>query len=78
MTTLKFSEIAYKDINIRFAEDDGTLGYTFNLDFKFYKNKVNLPSRKRKDLLEAACALMVNAIETYEELCKQSSQKTSN
>jgi len=69
--TKEFSRIDYKDISIDFLEDNGAIGFTFQYEGRNYGNKVIIKTRKRKELVEATVALFINAISTYEELCKK-------
>ncbi len=67
----QFSRIDYKNIGIDFLEEKGAIAYTFAYEGKNYGNKVTLKGKKRTELMEATCALFINAIETLEELCKK-------
>lgn len=67
----EFSRIDYKDISIDFMESKGFIGFAFQYEGRNYANKVAVNTRKRKELVEAIAALFINAISTYEELCKK-------
>lgn len=67
----QFSRIDYKEIGIDFLEEKGSIAYTFAYEGNNYGNKVVLGDKKRRTLMEATCALFINAISTYEELCKK-------
>lgn len=64
------SQIPYKEIEINFMEEKGFIGYSFGYRGRNYGQKVPLKSRKRPELIEALGALFINAISSYEELCK--------
>lgn len=63
------SQIKYKEIDINFMEEKGFIGYSFGYQGRNYGQKVPI-TRKRSDLIEAIGALFINAIESYENLCK--------
>lgn len=69
------SQIKYKDLDINFMEEKDYIGYSFGLDGKNYgvKVKVDLPTNKdkRARYIEAVAALFINAIDSYENLCKK-------
>jgi hypothetical protein len=66
------SQIPYKDISINFMEEKGFIGYSFGFEGRNYGQKVPVNTRKRTELIEAIGALFINAIESYENLCKKS------
>lgn len=66
-----FSRIDYKDISIDFLKQKGKLGYTFQYEGRNYGNKVEVDKKSEKALVEATVALFINAINSYEELCKK-------
>lgn len=67
----EFSQIKYKDLDISFLEEKGFIGYAFHYMGNNYANKVAIKTRKRKELAEAIATLFINAISSYEELCKK-------
>lgn len=66
-----FSRIPYKDIEIDFLKQKGFLGYTFQYEGRNYGNKVAVDKKSEKALIEATASLFINAIESYEALCKK-------
>lgn len=66
-----FSRIDYKDISIDFLKQKGKLGYTFQYEGRNYGNKVEVDKKSEKAIVEATALLFINAIETYETLCKK-------
>lgn len=64
------SQIPYKGIDINFMEEKGFIGYSFGYQGRNYGQKVPVNTRKRAELIEAIGALFINAIESYENLCK--------
>lgn len=66
-----FSRIDYKDISIDFLKQKGFIGYTFQYEGRNYGNKLAVENRSEKALVEATALLFLNAISTYEELCKK-------
>lgn len=62
------SVIPYKDIEINFMEEPGFVGYSFGFQGRNYGQKVPLDSKKRVDLINALGALIINAIESYENI----------
>lgn len=70
----KISQIPYKEIEINFLEEKGFLGYSFGFNGKNYGVKVETKS-KRKDLIEATALLIINAIQSYENLSNKPTRK---
>lgn len=66
-----FSRIDYKDISIDFLKQKGFLGYTFQYEGRNYGNKVAVDKKSEKAIVEATATLFINAIESYEALCKK-------
>lgn len=66
-----FSRIDYKDISIDFLKQKNKLGYTFQYEGRNYGNKVEVNKKSEKAVVEATATLIINAISTYEELCKK-------
>lgn len=66
-----FSRIDYKDISIDFLKQKGFLGYTFQYEGRNYGNKVAVDKKSEKAIVEATATLFINAISSYEELCKK-------
>lgn len=62
------SVIPYKEIEINFMEEPGFVGYSFGFEGRNYGQKVPLDSKKRLDLINAVGAILINAIESYENL----------
>lgn len=67
---IPFSRIDYKDISIDFLKQKGFLGYTFQYEGRNYGNKVAVDKKNEQALVEATATLFINAINSYEELCK--------
>ena len=69
------SQIKYKDLEINFMEEKDHLGYSFGFEGRNYGTKVPVEMPKTKEkralYLEAAAALFINAIDSYENLCKK-------
>lgn len=65
-----FSRIDYKDISIDFLKQKNKLGYTFQYEGRNYGNKVEVDKKNEKAIVEATATLIVNAINSYEELRK--------
>lgn len=66
-----FSRIDYKDISIDFLKQKNFLGYTFQFEGRNYGNKVEVADKTDKALIEATATLFINAISSYEALCKK-------
>lgn len=67
---MKISTFTYKGQDIEVTLNNGFLAYTLSFDGKEYGAKVKLPSRKTKDVVDHTFNLLLNAIETYEQLNK--------
>jgi hypothetical protein len=67
------SQIPYGDLNINLMEEGGFVGYSFGYNGRNYGAKVSV-TKKRKDLLEAVATLVVNAINSYENLKNDTNQ----
>lgn len=69
------SQIKYKDLDINFMEEKDHIGYSFGYEGRNYgiKVPVELPTTKEKraHYIEAVAALFINAIDSYENLCKK-------
>lgn len=69
------SQIAYKGVEINFMEEKDHIGYSFGYEGRNYGQKVpvELPTTKEKRVkyMEAVVALFINAIDSYENLCKK-------
>lgn len=65
-----FSRIDYKDISIDFLKQKGKLGYTFQYEGRNYGNSVLVDKKSEKAIVEATALLFINAISSYEALCK--------
>lgn len=66
-----FSRIDYKGISIDFLKQKGKLGYTFQYEGKNYGNKVEVNKKSEQAIVEATALLFINALDTYEALCKK-------
>lgn len=51
-------------------EEKGFIGYSFGYEGRNYGQKVPLKTKKRSELIDAIGVLFINAISSYEELCK--------
>lgn len=67
----KFSQIEYKGVDINILVEPGFLGYSFHYEGNNYGSKVPLKTKSRQELLENSFALCVQAILSFEELCKK-------
>lgn len=68
----KFSQINYKGLDINILVEPKFVGYSFHYEGNNYGSKVPLTTNKKQELLENSFALCVQAILSYEELCKKS------
>lgn len=75
------SQILYKDLEINFMETKDEVGYSFGFQGRNYgqKTKVDLPTTKakRQAYMEAIVALFINAIDSYENLKNNDTNKTT-
>lgn len=68
----KFSQINYKGLDINILVEPKFIGYSFHYEGNNYGSKVPLTTSKKQELLENSFALCIQAILSYEELCKKS------
>lgn len=66
-----FSRVDYKDVSIDFLKQKGKLGFAFQYEGRNYGNSVTVDKKSEKAIVEATALLFINAISTYEELCKK-------
>lgn len=67
----QFSQINYKGLEINILVEPKFVGYAFHYEGNNYGSKTPLKTNKKQELLEASFALCVQAILSYEELCKK-------
>ena len=67
---MQISTFTYKGQDIEVTLMNGFLAYSFNYEGKDYGAKLKLPSKKTKDVVDHSFGLLLNAIETYEQLNK--------
>ena len=68
----------YKGQDIDVTVNNGFVAYSFIQDGQSYGAKVKLPSRKTQDVVAITSNLIINAIETYEELCQPNNSLKSS
>ncbi len=68
----QFSQINYKGLDINILVEPKFLGYSFHYEGNNYGSKVPITTSKRQELLELSFALCIQAIMSFEELCKKS------
>lgn len=66
-----FSQIKYKDLEINILVEPGFVGYSFHYEGNNYGSKLPITTKKKQELLELSFALCIQAILSYEELCKK-------
>lgn len=69
--TPKFSQINYKGLDINILVEPKFLGYSFHYEGNNYGSKVPIKTKSRQELLELSFALCIQAIMSYEDLCKK-------
>ena len=67
----QFSQIIYKGLEINILVEPGFVGYAFHYEGNNYGSKLPIKTKKKQELLELSFALCVQAIMSYEELCKK-------
>lgn len=67
----EFSQIRYKDLDINILVEPGWVGYAFHYEGNNYGSKLPVKTKKKQELLELSFALCIQAIQSYEELCKK-------
>lgn len=67
----RFSQINYKGLDINILVEPKFLGYSFHYEGSNYGSKVPIKTKSRQELLELSFALCIQAILSYEELCKK-------
>jgi len=67
----KFSQINYKGLDINILVEPSFLGYSFHYEGNNYGSKVPIKTKSKQELLELSFALCIQAIMSYEELCKK-------
>ena len=67
---IKVSTFTHKDQDIEVLFDRGKISYVFEIGDKRYGNAVKVDGRKRKDIVDAVFALIINYLETYEAATK--------
>jgi len=67
----KFSQINYKGLDINILVEPGFVGYSFHYEGNNYGSKLPILTKKKQELLELSFALCIQAILSYEELCKK-------
>jgi hypothetical protein len=65
---MEIYSFSHKDVQIDFTFKKGFVLYTFNKDGKPYGNKIKLPSRGVMDIVSATALLVINAIESIDNL----------
>lgn len=65
---MQISTFTYKGQDIEVTLNNGFLAYALSYNGQSYGAKVKLPSRKTKDVVDHTFNLLLNAIETYEQL----------
>ena len=65
-----FSQINYKGLDINILVEPGFVGYSFHYEGNNYGSKLPIKTKKKQELLELSFTLCIQAIQSYEELCK--------
>lgn len=67
---IQISTFSYKGQDIELLYAKGKISYVFDIGGKRYGNSVKVEGRKHQDIVNAAFALSINFIETYERTKK--------
>ena len=65
---MNISQFTYKDVTIDVTFNNGFLSYAFEYEGQPFGYKTKLASRKVMDVVNTTFVLILNAIETYENL----------
>lgn len=65
------SQVKYGNLEINLLKEEKFIGYSFGYEGRNYGQKTELKTTKSQEIMEVTAVLIINAIESYTNLCQK-------